>query len=646
MEPADKPPEKREALAGLHNYQPVPTNKLFPLWEWILKFGWIGAVAVAGAVGYRFWKPEVKPLVPVLHFAPASQWTSDTGFSLAPAISPDGKLVAYASDREGTGNLAIWLRPFDSGKAVRLAGSNFNETDPDFSPDGQQITFRSERDGGGIYVQATVQGSSPKLISKSGWKPRFSPDGKWIAFFTLSGSEDVSATMGAGQVFIVPSEGGEPRRIQPSFPFARYPIWAPDSRHLLFTGISKDGTRDWWLSPIEGGEASRTHALEWLSRSLKTVGYPDQWRGESIFFSGAEDVEPHVWELPISASTMQVAGPPQRLTDGADQEQQIAVSSGGRLLFARLHLTSDIWSLPIDANHAKPLGKLQQVTHDAVKAQLPALSADGSKMVYLSNKSGVRDIWVSDPNGKGDEAVTSFSMIGFRPLLSPDGKRLVFPVVENRRCSVALLNLASRNQPTQLQGCFSIWDWSPDGSSLLTYRSGLTKTVELMKLSTGERRTVLSHPTSNLFEARFSPDGRWIAFVTGVSGARTRIFIAPLRSSPAPEREWIAVDKEGAGDPAWSPDGAVLYFRSKRDGFHCIWAQKLGPGKTPAGEPIPILHLHSAALGIGYLKSTDLAVAVTKDRLTLNLGRTTGNLWTMIIPEGKPTPVTASRQSQ
>src|SRR5579859_5358404 len=128
METSDKPPEKREALAGLHTYDPVPSNKLFPMWESILRFGWIGAVAVAVAVGYRFWKPEVvKPVVPVLHFAPASQWSSESGFNLGPAISRDGKLVAYASDRLGNGTLAIWMRPFDSDKPVRLTDGEFNE---------------------------------------------------------------------------------------------------------------------------------------------------------------------------------------------------------------------------------------------------------------------------------------------------------------------------------------------------------------------------------------------------------------------------------------------------------------------------------------------------------------------------------------
>jgi hypothetical protein len=211
---------------------------------------------------------------------------------------------------------------------------------------------------------------------------------------------------------------------------------------------------------------------------------------------------------------------------------------------------------------------------------------------------------------------------------------------------VMLQSLASPGQVTILKGCFSIWDWSPDGSSLLTFRAGLAQSVDLIKLSTGDRQTVLSHPSSNLYGAHFSPDGRWIAFAAGATSARARLFIAPLRSSPPPEREWILVSADGAGDPAWSPDGAVLYFRSKRDGYHCIWAQKLGPGKAPAGQPTAILHLHAAALGLIFLKSTEIGIAVAKNRLTLNLGKTTGSLWTMTLPENTPAPVTASLQSQ
>src|SRR5438067_111453 len=102
-------------------------------------------------------------------------------------------------------------------------------------------------------------------------------------------------------------------------------------------------------------------------------------------------------------------------------------SSGGRRATAHPSLIS----VCAISNQAKTQGKLAQLTHDNAQASLPAISANGSKMAYLSNKSGVRDVWVSDPNGKADEAVTRFRPIGYRPILSPDGKRIVFPAFDN-----------------------------------------------------------------------------------------------------------------------------------------------------------------------------------------------------------------------
>src|SRR5262245_49151226 len=295
------PREQREPLAALHTYQPLPTHKIFPQWEWVLRFGWIVALAVAGVVGYRYWRHDAPEPV-AQHFAPVTRWTSEPGLNLAPTISLDGKWAAYASDREGSGTLAIWMRPTDGCNLQRVTNGEFNETDPDLSPDGKLIAYRSERDGGGIYVQPS-NGGSPKLVARNAWKPKFSPDGRWIAFFTLKGPEDLNASNG-GEIFIVPAlQGGQLRQIAAAFPYARNPIWSPDGRHLLFTGVRSDGLKDWWTAPIDGGPPARTYALETMTRSLKSVGSADLWRGDSIYFSGAEELDQHVWALPFSQAT-------------------------------------------------------------------------------------------------------------------------------------------------------------------------------------------------------------------------------------------------------------------------------------------------------------------------------------------------------
>jgi eukaryotic-like serine/threonine-protein kinase len=626
----DKAPQ-REPLSAPPTYDPVSSDQIFPHWERNLRFAALAALVVVAVVGYRYWKAQQPaPVVAEIHFPQARQWTSGAGLTLSPAISHSGKWVAYSSDRDGPGSLAIWTQPFDSGKATRLTVGEFNESDPDFSPDDSQIVFRSERDGGGIYLVPAAGGGPPRLVTKEAWKPRFSPDGKWIAFSKLSGSEDSSVAFGAGQIFIVPSEGGDPRRIQPDFPLARFPIWAPDSRHLLFVGTRADGSNDWWVTGLDGSPPVRTGAVDRLKGQIRAVGMPEHWQGERIVFSAAEEAHPHLWELPISPSSWQAYGSPRRLTDGQGIEQQSAIGPDGRLLFGSVKVATEIYSLSIEPNEARVLGKLEPVTNHGGKAQLPSMTFDGAKIVYISDQSGMRDVWINDLTGKTEERVTTFHQIGYRPVISADGKHVVYAASEDGKCAVLIQPTIAGSRPAALQGCFALWDWSPDRASLLIFRSNaeLNK-VELMRLPSQERKVVLSHPTRSIYDARFSRDGRWIAFASGPGSGQARIFIAPLQGPAIRESEWIPIGADLGGEPAWSPDGNVLYYRSKRDGYHCIWAHRLGPGKKPLGEPIPVQHLHTAASGLFLMKATEFNLAVAQDRLVLNLAKATGALWTI-----------------
>src|SRR5262249_39755823 len=157
------------------------------------------------------------------------------GLTTDPAISPDGKLLAYASDRSGEGNLDIYVQQIGDGEPQRLTSDKVDERNPSFSPDGTKIVFRSERGEGGVYVMSAL-GGEQRLIAKGGLNPRFSPDGNWIAYW-FSGQRGGDPTFGGrDKIYIVLSTGGQPRQLRPDFDAARSPIWTPDGKYLLFEG--------------------------------------------------------------------------------------------------------------------------------------------------------------------------------------------------------------------------------------------------------------------------------------------------------------------------------------------------------------------------------------------------------------------------
>ena len=107
-----------------------------------------------------------------------SRLTFEDGLQTDPALSPDGKFLAYATDRNG--NFDIYTQPVEGGKAVRVTDSPAHDWEPNWSAGGQ-IVFRSERDGGGIYVVSPTGGTERRLAT-FGRRPLWSPDGTRVLF--------------------------------------------------------------------------------------------------------------------------------------------------------------------------------------------------------------------------------------------------------------------------------------------------------------------------------------------------------------------------------------------------------------------------------------------------------------------------------
>ncbi|MDA2937054.1 hypothetical protein MYX75_02170, partial [Acidobacteria bacterium AH-259-A15] len=562
-----------------------------------------------------------------------------SGLTFQPALSPNGQLMAYASDRSGEGNLDIWVQQVAGGGPIRVTNHEADDLEPNFSPDGSQIAFRSQREGGGIYVISALGGDA-RLITKGGRNPRFSPDGKRVAYWV--GPE----FWHTGDLYVVASTGGPPRELQQG----RSPIWSPDGKHLLFVQrLGSAPESNWWVRPLDGGEAIRTGALEIFRRQGlepepgRLVFTPQIWLADThdVIFSARLGDSTNLWKVPISTTTWQIAGPAERLTLGTGIENQASLAESGQLVFTSLNQNFDLWSLPIDANQGKVVGEIQQVTANAAADHSPSISADGSKLIFASNRSGNWDVWTKDLESGKATALTAKELNELNPIIKTDGSKVAYRVSQESPSfanSVYVMAPGEGLAEKVCDDCGTITDWSSDGENILYYYSsvpGVARTA-LLNLVSGEKIDWVQNDEGNVFDPRFSPDDRWIAFhvTQRLDRVRRQLFIAPFRSGVVPKQsEWIAVTDGSGSDAraAWSPDGNVLYFLSDRDGWRCIWAQRLDAGtKRPLGSALEVYHSHDVRRSLGnFLSYYKIGLAVARDKVVFSMGELTGNIWMM-----------------
>ena len=207
-----------------------------------------------------------EPAKPAMVLARA---TADDGITANPALSSDGALLAYASDRAGMDNLDIWVQQTAGSAPIQLTHEAVDEIEPAFSPEGSRLAYRSERDGGGIYIVPTFGGQEPRLLVPGGRRPRFSPDGRLIAYWTGT-KVGFANSSGSYRTFVIPAGGGAAREIG-GFTGARNPVWSPDGQSLLLLG-SRDPrpsrqTYEWWHAPLDGAAPIPVRANELLRRA-------------------------------------------------------------------------------------------------------------------------------------------------------------------------------------------------------------------------------------------------------------------------------------------------------------------------------------------------------------------------------------------
>ena len=589
---------------------------------WILA-GSLGLVALLAVAAGAWWL--LRPEAPPLSFA-LERLTFDNGTAFSPTISPDGNLIAYASDRDGA--FSLYLRQSGARQAIPLTDPGIRAWYPSFSPDGLKIVYRSERDGGGLFVRDALSGPSGaemKLVD-GGELPKFSPDGTSIAYLA-------PATLtGRAALRVVAAGGGVPRHLQPGivaiWPAAaaghQPPLWSPDGKDVLVRGMrgSDPKTRAWWIVPADGSEAVALEGVpaepRWLARCALA------WRGDDIYYLEGEPINGSTfWRMRVARRPWRVVGVPEKLASYSGVVANASASARGRMVFALQTQETNVWSVKRQGGTEAGYGPLEPVTADSNGKAGLTVAANGSRLAYSTygppGQANVELHLREMASGRESLIAGSGTWPLLDPTLSADGSKVAYRDLEG---GTFVIRIAEGGSIVRVQGCegCSFHAFFPNPAEALVKISD-----RLMRHRLAGGGQVLLAQVQSVVDVALSPDGRRLAFTRAREDGTAALYETDITRPPSPPSSWrlVAADRNYLGSPAWSPDGEQLYYVSQRDGFPCVWVQPVAADGALAGASTAALHLHG---GNGlYGRST--RVRVTADRLFVLLSQLKGDIW-------------------
>ena len=578
------------------------------------------------------------------------QLTFEPGLETDPSWSPDGRFVAYSSDQSG--NFDIWVRSIGEGNSVQVTSSPAHDWQPNWSPDGLSLVFRSEREGGGLFIVPALGGSERKLCD-FGYRPRWSPDGSQVLFYS-------SAYTGAvkSKAYVISSTGGTPRDALNDFALqfisALLVAWHPDGNRLSVWGNHRQAGWSFWTVPLNGGAPLQSQMDPAVQSQLKEAGVRFAnflWMpsANGLIFEGESQGVRNLWKIKVDPSTLRWIDGLERITTGAGKDTDIAVSSDGRkLAFSIRSERSRLWSVPFDPIAGKTIGPLQPLTLAGMDALQPGLSPDGKMLVFRKRHADKEELWAKSlANGRETLLTGADDFRRVNPILSNDGTRLIYvrsgpaQVETDPQLSRTLALRTTSGGDEQIltspmQGRISLTDWTPDGKWILMSSDLQTPgrvALALFPLDAAPRaemqmRIVASNPEYNLWQGRFSPDGRWISFN---AFSATDPSVSTVYVISASGGEWTKLTEGRYWDdkPRWSPDGKAIYFVSNRTGFFNVWRVRIDPASgKPLDQPTRVTDFESATQMI-MPNIIQLEMALTSDRLILPMMETSGSIWVL-----------------
>jgi Tol biopolymer transport system component len=509
----------------------------------------LGALAVVVLGGLAWWSlssraPEASR-VPV----EITPFTTDGGNKLFPRLSPDGEKVAYMWVAPSEG-LDIYVKPLGPGaRPIRLTTDPRAEGYPAWSPDGRQIAFARLLDDVtvALYTVPSLGGTERKLIEGPNYVYMhmdfsWSPDGRWLVF-ALQSSKDgparivrLSLDTLETQTLTSPPEGSVGDQ---------FPALSPDGSRLAFwrSGLGQAlGNLDIWVQPVEGGEPRQ------LTRGSYDASSSLTWtqEGDEILFTGNDQI------LRVSLA----GGVPEPVSGVGHNAHSPSIHANRMVYVQTTDSPQDVWRLPgrrTPPSERTPERLIASSRHDGQAAYSP----DGRRIAFVSDRTGVNTIWVSESDGTNPVQVTSFEALTGSPRWSPDGRRLVFDSVEKGDWNVYVID-AEGGRPRQLTeepSDDNVPSWSRDGRWIY-FDSDRGSTRQIWRMP-AEGGAAVQLTQGGGCWAQESRDGRFVYYSKALGeGAIWRV---PVDGGEETE---VLAGPVTQGD--WALERSGIYFSSSR----------------------------------------------------------------------------------
>jgi eukaryotic-like serine/threonine-protein kinase len=572
------------------------------------------AIGVAGMLAWSWLFP------PESNGAAVFRWLSFSGRDSSPAVSPDGRTIAFTSDRDGQPR--IWLKQVSGeGEAPLTTGP---DDSPRFSPDGSQVLFtRPDGSGRSLYRAAVLGGEARRLVERAA-EGDWSPDGRRVAFVRLQGEGGQTVTV----VAVAATDGSELREVAKVPGGMRAPRWSPDGRQVavvpvpgaLLAGAQQGpilvGVEDGRVRTVPAPDPRRNiSAVAWTAR-----GEIVYLQAESVVSAAGSTatlvrqdpetgrVVSQTWS-PSSALVLDVVGDGRVVFDTRSPRQNLrevalaGAATDGRWLSRGestdrqpVYSPAGEW-VAFSSNRGGGMnlwlvstttGNLRRVT-DAHVNWDPAFSRDGKRLLWSSNRGGNFEIWTADVDGSGPRQVTRDGGNAENPTTTPDGQWVVYSSGNPQKAGLWKVRLDGTDASQLVKGRVSLPDVSPDGRHALyrVFSGRYPAVLRVVRVEDGQaepfeiqveaqRRT-----TVTLGRARWMPGGKAIAFVgqdeAGASGIYVQDF-APGRDTAATRRKLAGFDPDVAAESfGLSPDGTRLVVAGWVQLFSLMEAERL-PG--------------------------------------------------------------------